>query len=230
MSNSRMPKLVGEFNQYINNTTNYMNTGVPKNGERMGLTEDEMTSWTGINTRWNPLYALYSDKPNSRTQVVIAQLQALIDECYTLNQTKHILDRIAASPNVTVVDLQTFNIRNGSSKRSFTVQPIQDSVITSIQLLGGGSVTVKCHAEGNLRPSIIDAADCVQYVFAVGTTPPDSADAAGLKKDSSTKATFTLALGSGSSTKYLYIYYRWYNSKHPEIAGPWSGLQSTLIV
>jgi len=208
MSNSRVPRTIVEFNGYIGITTNHLNAGEPKNAERLGVTEEELTTWTGIYSRWTPLYVLYSDKPNSRTLAVTAQLQALMDECYTFNQTKHILDRIAASPNVTVVDLQTFNIMTGTAKRSYTVQPIQESVITSIQLLGGGSVTVKCHANGSIRASIIDPADCVEFVYAVGTTPPESADAAGLNKGSSTKATFTLALGSGSSSKYLYIYFR----------------------
>jgi len=230
MSNSRIPNLIGDFSVYINNTTNFLNTGTPKNAERLGFTDDELTSWTGINTRWIILFALYSDKANTRTQVVIAQLQDLMNEFNVLNQTRHLLDRIAASPNVTVVDLQTFNIKSGQNKRSVAAQPIQDSVISSIQLLGGGSVTIKCHAEGSLRPSILEDADSIQYVFMVGTTPPESADVQGLTKDISTKATFTLALGSGNSSKYLYIYFRWYITKHPDLAGPWSALQSTLIV
>lgn len=230
MSNSRIPFSIIDFNQYFITTGKFLNAGEPNNAVRLDINEAEMFIWNGLNTRWMPLYLLYSDKANSRTQVVIAQLQSLMEEFNLFNQAKHILDRIASSANVTVVDLETFNIKSGSAKRTFAVQPIQESVITSIQLLGGGSLTIKCHANGKLRPGIIDAADCVQYVFLVGSTPPESADVVGLSKDISTKATFTLSLGSGSSSKNLYIYLRWYNSKHPELAGPWSSLQSTLIV
>jgi len=215
---------------YGNNTLNFLSEGMPRNAERFGITPDEFNLWSGIMTRWNPLYALYSDKANARTQVVVAQLQGLVDEFNALNQSKHLLDRIAASPEVTVADLKIFNIKGRESKRSVAVQPIQEAVNVSVQLLGGGSVTVRCHGEGSLRPSIIDAADSIQYVYLVGTTPPESADIPGLSKDISTKASFTLSLGSGSSSKYLYIYFRWYNTKHPELAGPWSGLLSTLIV
>jgi len=230
MSNSRIPTSIISFNVYLNNTTNFLNEGTPKNSVRLGLTDEELASWSGINTRWIPLFALYTDKANARTQAVTAQLQDLIDEFYVFNQTKHLLDRIAASSNVTVVDLQIFNIKNGQSKHSVGVQPIQDVVISAIQLLGGGSVTIKCNAPGYTRPAIIDVADSLQVAFMIGTTPPESADDMGLRRDVYTKATFTLPLGSGNTGKYLYIYYRWYIVKHPELAGPWTALQTTLIV
>jgi hypothetical protein len=231
MPNTRVPQTITEFNVYVNNALDYLNYGDPqKNSERLTITEGEVTLLTGIVDRWKPLYVLYSDKEKTRTPLVVAQLQDLMTEFNDLNQSKHLLNRIAASANVTVEDLKTFNIKNGSAKRSVAVQPIQETINVSIQLLGGGSATFKCRAEGSSHASIIDMADCIQYTYLVGTTPPASADDAGLFRDISTKATFTLALGSGSSTKYLYIYFRWYNTKHPELAGPWTRLVSTLIV
>jgi len=230
MPNSRVPQAIVDFHLYVNNALDYLNTGTPKNSERLTVTEDELTLLTGIVTRWNPLYILYSDKEKTRTTIVIAQLQDLITEFNDLNQSKHLLNRIAASANVTVVDLKTFNIKSGSTKRSVAVQPIQVGVDVSIQLLGGGSVTIKCREDGSSSASIIDEADCVQYAYIVGTTPPESADAVGLNRNVSTRATFTLSLGSGVSAKSLYIYLRWYNTKHPELAGPWTRLVSTVIV
>jgi hypothetical protein len=230
MSNSRVPQTIVEFHLYANNAVDYLNSGTPKNSERLGITDEEISLLTGIITRWNPLYVLYSDKEKTRTSVVIAQLQDLVEEFSDLDHSKHLLNRIAASANVTVVDLKTFNIKSGQSKRPVAVQPIQEAVNASFQLLGGGSITIKCRAEGSSSASIIDEADCVQYAYMVGVTPPESADAAGLYRNVSTRATFTLALGSGTSTKYLYIYFRWYNTKHPELAGPWTRLVSTVIV
>ena len=66
------------------------------------------------------------------------------------------------------MDLKTFNIKSGSTKRSVAVQPIQVGVDVSIQLLGGGSVTIKCREDGSSSTSIIDEADCVQYAYIVG--------------------------------------------------------------
>jgi len=58
----------------------------------------------------------------------------------------------------------------------------------------------------------------------------NSADAENMKRDISTKASFVLALSSASSTQSLFIYFRWYNTKHPELAGPWSALMTTMIL
>jgi len=230
MPNSRVPQTIVSFHPYVNNAIDYLNAGTPKTYERLDIVENEMTLLNGIIARWNPLYVLYSDKEKTRTSLVTAQLQDLIGEFNDLNQSKHLLDRIAASANVTIEDLKTFNIKVPSTKRTIGVQPIQVAINVSIQLLGGGSVTFKCREEGSSSVSIIDGSDCIQYAFMVGTTPPESADAISLTLGISTRATFTLALGSGASTKYLYIYFRWYNTKHPELAGPWSRLVSTVIV
>lgn len=39
-------------------------------------------------------------------------------------------------------------------------------------------------------------------------------------------ATNQFAYGAGSKGKYLYVWSRWYNSKHPEIAGDWNARQN----
>ena len=151
----------------------------------------------------------------------------------SFDQDNHILDRIAASPNVTIVDMETFNIKKGSlqkTTKSVSSTPISEPVTVTIQPIGGGSLTVKCYSTTGQRASIYDGADSVQYLYLVGDTAPASAEADGLTKEVSTKASFTLALGSGSSAKNLYIFFRWYNTKHPELAGPWSSLQTTLIL
>ena len=54
--------------------------------------------------------------------------------------------------------------------------------------------------------------------------------AEGLKAEISTRASFNLDAGSASSGKYLYIYLRWYNTKHPALVGPWSSMHTTLIL
>ena len=230
MSNSRVPLTIVSFNPYVNNAVDYLNAGTPKTYVRFGVTENEMTLLNGIVTQWNPLYALYSDKEKTRTSLVVAQLQDLMEEFNALNQSNHLLDRIAASANVTIEDLKTFNIKVPSGKRSVGVQPIQMGVNVSVQLLGGGSATFKCREEGSSSASIIDGADSIQFAYMVGSTPPESVDAVGIIFGITTRATFTLALGTGASTKYLYIYFRWYNTKHPELAGPWSRMLTTIIV
>lgn len=229
---SRIPRGIDEFNPYIINTSAFLIAGTPTNAERLGILLAESNQWTDLLAIWSPLYAKYCDKKNGRTTAVIDQLHDTIDQCVALDQGSHILDRIAASPNVTIVDMETFRIKKGvlqKTTRSFSTTPISETPIVAVQPLGGGSLAIKCHSSTS-RASILDGADCIQYVFIVGDTAPASAEAPGLSKEISTKASFTLALGAGTSAKYLYIYFRWYNTKHPELASPWSTMISTLIL
>jgi len=231
---ARIPRGIDDFNPYYTNAIAYLSNGTPTtNAVRLGIIPDELTQLTGFVTAWAPLYTKYSDKKNSRTTAVKDQLLEIIDNVVSFDQDNHILDRIAASPNVTIVDMETFNIKKGAlqkTSKSVSSTPISEPVTVTIQPIGGGSMTVKCYSTTGQRASIYDGADSVQYIYQVGDISPASADATGLTKELSTKASFTLALGSGSSAKNLYIYFRWYNTKHPELAGPWSSLQTTLIL
>ncbi len=232
-SRTRIPRSIDEFNSYIAITGGYLAEGNPTNASRLGITNAEVATWQGFGTTWLPLYLKYSDKKNSRTTAVKDQLIATINETVEYDQTYHIIDRIASSTSATITDWETFNIKSGMlQKNTHTVHdtPISEQVSVTIQPLGGGMLSVKCYTNTSQRAGVCDEADCVQYTYSVGTTPPASADAEGLKKDLSTKGSFTLNLGAASSAKYLYIYFRWYNTKHPELAGPWSSLQSMLIL
>ena len=229
---SRIPRGIDGFNLYIITTCAFLQAGMPVNADRLGILPEEAAKWQKFLVEWTPLYAKYSDKKNGRTTAVKDQLLDIMDQCIGLDQTNRILDRIAASPNVTIVDMETFNIKKGvlqKGTRTISNTPISEIVNAALQSLGGGSFAVKCH-NSTSRASITDGADSVQYAYLIGTTPPESVVATGLTKDLSTKASFTLALGPENSAKYLYIYFRWYNTKHPELAGPWSGLQTVLIV
>ncbi|MDR3652097.1 MAG: hypothetical protein P4L34_03905 [Paludibacter sp.] len=229
---SRIPRGIDGFNLYIITTCAFLSAGTPTNAERLGILTEEAAKWCGFLAEWTPLYAKYMDKKISRTTAVKDQLMDIINRCVLLDQTSHILDRIAASPNVTIADMETFNIKKGilqKGTRTVPTTPINESVLAALQSMGGGSFAVKCH-NSTSRASIVDGADSVQYAYLVGTTPPESVKADGLTKDLSTKAAFTLPLGPENSAKYLYIYFRWYNTKHPELAGTWSALQTALIV
>jgi hypothetical protein len=229
---SRIPRGIGDFNSYITNTSVFLTAGTPTNAERLGILPAELTQWVDINNDWIPLQVKYSDKKNSRTVAVKDQLYLLIDKCVELDQNCRLLDRIAASPNVTVTDLELFGIKRGTlqSNRSKPSSSITEPVSAILQPLGGGSMNVKCYSVSGQRAGILEEGDSVQYVYAVGTVPPVSADDPILTKEISTKAIFTLPLGSVSSGKNLYIYFRWYNTKHPTLAGPWSNLQTILIL
>jgi hypothetical protein len=233
-TDARMPRAINEFDKYIRKTAPYLEAGDPKtNAERLGIQTTEVTTWKGLLTEWIPFYEKYIDVTNSRTRAVKNNLLLIIDKAVNFDQTVHFLDRIAASPNSTIDDLGIFNINKGlilKSTRSVPTTAISEPVTVTFQALGGGTIATKCYSTTGQRASIYGDADCVQYLYQVGTTAPTEANEDTMKKDLSTKATFNLALGSGNAGKYLYIYFRWFNTKHPELAGPWSSLQTTMIL
>lgn len=230
---TRIPRGIDEFNPYIVNTNAYLLLGAPTNAERLGILLSEMAKWTEFANDWAPLYTKYSDKKSSRTTAVKDQLLEIIGNVADFDQSVHFLDRIAASANVTIVDMETFNIKKGvlqKQTRSSSNTPITEPVTVTIQPVGGGMVTIKCYSTTGQRASIYSEADSVQYLYQVGDTAPSSAEVPGLTKELSTKAIITLNLGSAASGKNLYIYFRWYNTKRPELSGPWSALQTSLIL
>jgi hypothetical protein len=226
---ARMPRGIDPFKIYITNGVNYLKDGAPKtNAERLGVLTDEVSRLDEYLTELLPLYDKYSEKKKFRTTAIIEQIRLIIEKVITLDQTNRILDRIAASPNVTVDDLVTFNIKSGllqNTPRVSTSTIIKEQATVLMQALGGGIMSIKCYSPTGQRAGIPEGADSIQYLYQVGGTAPDSADAPGLIKELSPKAIFTLSLGSGSALKNLYIFFRWYDTRHPELAGPWSGLQ-----
>ena len=230
---SRIPRSIDRFHPYITNTTAYLKTGTPTNAERLGLNTEELATWEGFLTEWNPLYALYSDKKNGRTTAVTDRSHNTIQKCVMFDQTHHILDRIAASANVTIVDMETFNIKKGilqKPTRTIPVSAITEKLTVTLQAIGGGTVTIKCYGVSAQRAGIRAGADSVQYAYMVGTTLPTSIKAPGLTFELTTRAVLTLALGAENTAQYLYIYFRWYSTKRPKLSGPWSELNTTLIL
>ena len=233
-TDARMPRTINEFDKYVRKTTPYLEAGEPKtNAERLGIQITEVATWKGFQTEWIPLYEKYIDVTNSRTRAVKNNLLLIIDKAVNFDQSVHFLDRIAASPFATIDDLGIFNINRGlipKSTRSVSTTPISEAVTVTFQVLGGGVVAIKCYSTTGQRAAIYGDADCIQFLYVVGNTPPSDTNEDTMKKDLSTKATFNLTFGLGNAGKNLYMYFRWYNTKHPDLAGPWSSLQTTMIM
>jgi len=230
----RIPRTIDKANIYFVNTTAYLQEGTPqRNGIRLGLLETEMAAWVDFYAEWAPLYLKYTDKENTRTTTIKDNLLRILYEFINFDRRNHVLDRIAASPNATIYDLGKFNIRKGVAfKEIHTVvtTPISEKITVALQPIGGGFIKIKCFSISGKRPAIYEGADCVQFAYLVGDVPPESVIAEGLMRDLSPRASFTLALGAENTKKSLYIYFRWLNTRHPELAGPWSVLHISVIV
>lgn len=231
---TRIPRSINEFGTYISSTNIYLSSGARQsNGLRLGISPEEMVQWKAFEENFSPLLLLYNDVANSRTRAIRNNLVEIIDKTIAYDQANHILDRIAASPNATVYDLGAFNINGGvptKTTRSRSITIIREPVSVTFQQLGGAIIAIKCYSTTGARAAIFGEADSVQFMYKTGTVPPTSTNEDGLKSGLSTKGSFNLELNPEYKGKYLFIYFRWYNTKHPEMSGPWSELQTTMIV
>jgi len=228
---SGIPRAIDDFNPFIINTNDYLLAGVPTNAERLGISLTETDNWTGFLNDWMPLYLRYNDKLVGSSRVIKDQLLSVIERCVEMDRAFQFLDRIAASPGSVMMDLVTFNTRKKYSQKSnfsISISPISETLCALLELLDDGSVAVKCINRKN-KASLVRNADSVQYVYRASDIAPSSADDPGLMKERSSKAAFTLKKGAGSTTKELFVYLRWYNTRFPERAGPWSELYSILL-
>lgn len=235
MPNSRIPRTIDEFNTYITTTVGYMLAGSPTNNwTRLGWLQPEMTKWSGLLAQWTPLYLKYSDKKGSRTTAIKDTLLDIIEQTVTSDKSGRLLDRVAASPNVTIFDMETLHIKRGvlqDTTASRKQTAVSETVVSSLQPVGGGDIAIKCRTSHDSKnASIAEDADSVQYVYLVGDTAPAGASEKGLTKEISTKSSFTLKVGSENAKKNLYIYFRWYHTKYPDLAGSWSALQTVAIL
>lgn len=230
----RIPRLFTDFNGYINRTASYLFEGDhTPNYERLRISHDDAVAWRNFAEQWNPRYAMYCDKRCGRTTAIRTELVTIMKETISFDRKFHFLDRIGSSPSVTIADVELFNIRKGLlQKRRYTIPntPISEPVSVRLQPIGGGSVKIKCFSSTAKRAAIYKPADCVHYCYCIGDTPPVSPEEDWMKQDMSTKASIILATGVHNHGKKLHIYLRWYCSKHPKLAGPWSSLQTTLIL
>ena len=231
---SRIPRMISTFNVYIISTSSYLIAGSPiTNGERLELSPADISTWIGFAEEWKPIYKLYSDKSYSRTTVIKDQLLLIISRTVTFDAKYRLLDRISTSPQVTVTDMSVFNIKRGLLQKkthTISITPVKDTVRAILKPIGGGQVYIKCLGSTAQRPGIVAGADCVQYLYCVGDTPPLSANDPRLKTGLSSRASFTLDVGAASKGKKLFIYFRWFNTRHPELAGSWSGMMEVVVL
>jgi len=229
---SRIPRQIVDFHHYFNNAYTYLTTGTPTIASRLQLLPADTTFMLSVLTAWNPLMAKYADKSNGRTQAVIEQLNALIEKFVNYDRTTGLLNRIANSTTVAIADLDVFNIKDSYLRpktRTVSYTNIADMIIASLTPLGGGQVAIKCRSLATGKATICEGADTVQYCYVIGTAP-EAPGLAGQIKEISTKASFTLILDPSNAGKQVFVYFRWYNTKYPNLAGPWSALYTSFIL
>ncbi len=237
MSNSRVPEAIPEFNAYINNTDDYLAAGTPTNRERLGLSIQNGTDWNTKRVFWrDTLYPKYID-PLQSTSAVKEQVRNFMKEFSEF--ARPLLNIMVADPDATSDDETVFNFKIERAEPTHSHSPITDSVVYETVSLNGGLVEFTCRpGHDSKHPSKHPDADAIQVAHqlqgGVGNTPgpnPNPEPPEGLPdpntqamvKELFTKAVFIVNFGVLSKGKLALVYLRWYNTKRPELSGPWTG-------
>lgn len=231
---ARIPRSIPAFHNYMMDTDDYQTAGSPAAYKRWNWTDEESEAWTEFRNKTKPLFAKYSDKKVGRTTVIKDDLLLIIKDCVKYDREHHLLDRIASSSQGIVTDYSTFHIKRGTPlakpKGTRRVEPIAEQCVAILTMMGGGFVRVRCRTHhNNKRPAKAKGADSIIAAWRISETAPAHADD-GTTKEVSTKATFTIHCGEDSPGKKLHLYTRWYDTKNPNRAGPWTGPKSNWII
>ena len=226
-SRNRVPIGISDFNNYINNTDDYQLAGTPNsNALRLGLSAANSLEWKNRRIAWVALYKKYID-PSLCTTVVIDEMRLSMKGFKTFSQP--LLNIIAASPAATTLDASTFGFTLGRKNPTTPNTPLNFSMMLDVQSKGGGDMAIKCRTSNDSnRPGKPNGADTVQLAIHLGDTPPANADDNTIR-ELSTKASFIYHAGTANSGKSMHVFARWYNTKHPELAAPWSAMLTVIV-
>src|ERR1035437_4941982 len=213
----RIPYSIDPFFSYVDTGDTYFQITVPGAPLRLGLPAIVAPEWHVRRLQANALKVLH-DNVATKTKVVNTEIHDFIVNFHELEQPN--LNIMAASPNASVLDSQTYRFVIGHIDPTHLTVPITDPCYALGHPMGGGNVAFQCRVLANAsRPHIHSGADGVQLAYKLGEPAPIGFDT-GTQKAFFTKASFILSLGDLAGGQHLFVYARWYNSKHPELSGP----------
>lgn len=232
---SRVPSTIPIFNGFIDTTDNRLQLINPVTNNPYyvdyNISPASATSWSAKRKNWDiNIYPAYND-PTMRTSSVIENVHNFIADFKTF--ASPLINKIAASDVAGSDEEHIFNFVLTHQDPSHATTAIKDGCTGTIHPLGLCEYEIKCVGENvSGHAHKVVGADSVQYAYliadeepATSPTPDDGTMSFGL----STTALFTVNFGTISQGKWLGIYFRWYNTKHPNLAGPW-GIMGQLFI
>jgi len=232
---SRVPKQIPKFNQYINDTDDRLQSNNPDTGNPYwtdyGFTNAEQTDWHNKRLLWrDTLYKDYSD-PLKSTSVAKKKVRDFIPAFSTF--AKKLLDKIVLAAVSDEDEESIFRIKLERAQPSHPTEKIDAECFASIRSIKRGNAKISCRsAEDSKRASIFEGADSIQVSYKVVASedaPVIDPDDKTMTKELFFEAQLDLDLGAANQGKWVIIYFRWYLSRYPQFAGDWSPMQRMVI-
>ena len=238
---TRITREINPFNAYITSTDNFLqaiSSGIIHNWERLGLGTADAAEWHTRRQAWDTLFTTYNDA-SLRTSIITTQVHNFIESFREFAGPQ--LNIMAASMNATEVDEGIFNFVITPSNPTHSTTPIDDEVSVVVKHKGGGTIDFKCtDSEGTAKAAGSDSVQMAWMILEEGvvppgpgpTPPPDGTpdpDDVEMAKEIFTKSHFEKHFGTQNLKKRVVCYFRWYNTKHPDLAGPWTDILAIVI-
>ena len=228
---SRVPPTLNAFDVYINTTDNYLQAIDPltsqPNWQRLELKSAEAAWWHGERVLWRD--TLNPKRADKTKKTVVLTSEITNFRANFKKMSARILDKIAAADAAGSVEEGTFNLilKKNRKKPGYHQMPIADPVGVSLKHMGGGRLHISCRAGHHLKRAALAAiSNSVQLAFSFDAPGDPDHNAQQLIF---TRASFSHDFGGANVGRYVYIYARWYHTKHPQLAGPWSNWIRTMI-
>jgi hypothetical protein len=240
-NNTIIPETIHKFNDYIGNTNDRQvevnpDTTNPywtdygwSSAQSTAFTDDWHDVWV------DDLYPKWKN-PLTKTTPVVKAVEKFMKDFKEWVKTEKLIDKIKSWNDVSVDDSLIWNFVLERKDPTHRTEPIEKSIFPQLAAAGGGVIAAEVRADKDeTRPSIPvdEGADSVQYAWAIfdkredttkeGVSPDD------MQKATSTRASFDFDAGMTNQGRWLVIYFRWYNTKHPNLAGKWSVMQVIAI-
>jgi hypothetical protein len=260
MSNSRIPEEFNPFTIYLDSVRKHLCKSEPppsllKRGQTLGMTSDEVDDLVDKDKEWftgdplNPgLWDLHKEE-STKNKVTRRNCLNFMKEFRAWFGP--LLDIIEVSRNITSEDRLKLNIAEPSTGHSEPGKITAKCYSTPIQLGGGVVKIVNAEASDQSRPSVPENADGFEIRYIIIDTPKQDTvaksegepeGAGSIKgviindisqctdKDQFSGSSHELDCGHANKGRNIQYFVRWIHSKHPENAGKWSDVYSTLIL
>jgi hypothetical protein len=255
MSTSRIPRKLAAFIVYITTVNNYLQNPLPgesePRGKTLGMTAAELTKladFVKLFMSGDPahpgLWDLHSNK-DTKTFSTRQNMEDAVKEFGSF--FRPILNRMAASTIITNNDRNVLNIAHPVTGHTTPKTAITAKCFVDVTMLGQCEVKFECRASADAnRSGKAEGSDAVEVAFC-SLPMVDEKDGDGnilaskvkprqmmgpseaTDHSISTKALFMLKFADSQQGNNLQLFFRWINTKHPDLAGPWSSLISVII-
>ncbi len=231
----RIPRQIPKFDQYFRAIVSFLTAGpTPNNGTRLGLTAAEEAQLTALYTQWFTgnqaapgLIELHGNSLTKNKATAIGVEKFMRDFGVFF---RPLLNRMAVSPVITSSDRVALHIAEPNLNRTLHQVPISETVFFEAKSLGGGQFKFSCRTtKDSRRCSKPKGADSVELSIKIGDPAPTNGDDPSTRKETSSHAQFILSLGGANAGLKAYLYARWINSKHQQLAGPWNAMTVVIV-